>query len=272
MNLFFYLLVLACLFILGTIFGSFLAVVILRSMRNESWVHGSSHCDSCHKKIAWYDNIPLLSFLILGGRCRYCSTKIHPVHFLVELLTGALFVWWFIGFSAFFQLTTHPFVILQPLFWLVVAVVLIIIFFVDLLYYIIPNWAVFFLTVLTLFYRLILIYFGPMKGADFAHTLAVTAGITALIAFLWFITKGRGMGFGDVKLVVPLGLLLGWPNALIAIFLAFISGSIVGLILIVLKIRKFKQIIPFGPFLIFGSFTSLIFGNVLYEWYWSLLR
>ncbi len=259
------------LFILGTIIGSFLSVVILRSMRGESWVRGSSRCDECGKKIKWYDNVPLLSYLILGRRCRYCRKPIHPVHFLVELLTGALFVWWFLGFMLFFQLTQQPFAVLQPLFWLVVAVILLIIFFIDLLYLIIPDWAVVVLTIATATYRLTLVTAGIMQPEDFARTLLATVVATGFFALLWAITKGKGLGFGDVKLMIPLGLLLGWPNTLVAVFLAFIIGAMVGLGLVIFQRKGMKQVVPFGPFLIVGAFLSLLWGSELFTWYISLI-
>lgn len=259
------------LFVLGTIIGSFLSVVILRSMRGESWVRGSSRCDECGKKIKWYDNIPLLSFLLLSGRCRYCQKPIHPVHFLVELLTGALFVWWFLGFMLFFQLTQQPFVVLQPLFWLMVAVILLIIFFIDLLYLLIPDWAVILLTLATATYRLTLVIAGIMQPEDFGRTLLATVAATGFLALLWAITKGKGLGFGDVKLMIPLGLLLGWPNTMVAIFLAFIIGAVVGLGLVIFRRQSLKQVVPFGPFLIVGTFLSLLWGNQLFDWYLNLI-
>lgn len=255
------------LFVLGTVVGSFLAVVILRSMREESWVRGGSHCDECGAPIKWYDNIPLLSYLMLRGRCRKCKKAIHPVHFLVELLTGALFVWWTLGFLFFFQLTQQPFMVLQPLFWLIVAVILLIIFMIDLLYMIIPDWAVGLLTVTVVGYRLLLVASGIMQLDDLVRAVLVTLAVTIFFLFLWMVTGGKGLGFGDVKLVVPLGLLLGWPDMLVAIFLSFVIGAIVGLVLIAFKKKGLRQQVPFGPFLIIGTLISLVWGTQIFNWY-----
>lgn len=261
----------AFLFLIGTIIGSFLSVVILRSMREESWVTGRSKCDDCGHLIRWYDNIPLFSFIILRGRCRDCKTNIRPLHFLVELLTGILFVWWYWGGFLFFQLTQQPFVILQPLFWLLVALLLLIIFFTDLLDMIIPDEAVIFLTVITLLYRFMLVAFGIMELNDIFMMLASTFGAFCFLYSLWYFTDKKGIGFGDVKLIVPLSLLLGWPQTLVGIFLAFIIGAVFGLGLLSLKRAKLKQPIPFGPFLIIGSLISLVWGDQLFQWYLSFL-
>lgn len=259
------------LFVMGAVIGSFLSVVILRSMRDETWVSGRSECDECGHQIRWYDNIPLLSFLFLRGRCRDCKAQIHPLHFLVELLTGILLVWWYWGGFLFFQLTQQPFVILQPLFWLLVALLLVTIFFTDLLYMIIPDEAVVSLTAATLLYRLMLVSFGIMQIRDVFLMLVSTLGAFCFLYALWYLTKKKGIGFGDVKLIVPLSLLLGWPKTLVAIFLAFIIGAVFGTILLLLKRAKIKQAIPFGPFLIVGFLLSLVWGDRVFQWYLSFL-
>jgi prepilin signal peptidase PulO-like enzyme (type II secretory pathway) len=133
--------VLFLLFFLGLMVGSFLNVLIYRTTIGEDWVKGRSRCDGCKEEIAWYDNIPLLSFVILGGKCRHCKMKISIQHVVVELLTGTLFLWWYlIGFT-FFRLAESPLSVLQPLFWLVVGILLLIIFVTDWLYQIIPLYA-----------------------------------------------------------------------------------------------------------------------------------
>ena len=266
------------LFALGTIVGSFLNVLIYRTLddepvqRHESWMTGRSRCDHCKKHIAWFDNIPLVSYLVLAGKCRSCGAPIDTTHPVVELLVGALFVWWFWGSSLFFQLTQEPLQILQPLFWLMVGILLLVIALADLRYWIIPDWAVGLLSGLTLLYRLVLVSAGIMRPVDLVATLLVTLGGVAFFAGIWLLTKRQGIGLGDVKLVFPLGLLLGWPNTLVAFFLAFIFGALVGLFLILIKKRKLQQAVPFGPFLVLASCVSLVAGDYLVQWYLSLLR
>ena len=265
-----FLLITTILFVFGTIIGSFLSVVILRSISGENWAKGRSRCDSCRKTIFWYDNIPLLSFLILKGKCRHCKKQILPLHPMVEVLTGVLFMWWYWGGFLFFKLTQAPFSILQPIFWLIVGLILIYIFIIDLNYMIIPDGAVIALTGLAIIYRLSLSISGIMQIHDLYTTL-----LAALLSFgfffaLWYFTKGKGMGFGDVKLSIPLALLLGSQKTIVGMFFAFVIGAVVGLILVAFGKSKMKTAIPFGPFLIIGTAISLIWGDFIYSWYWSL--
>ncbi len=263
------------LFIFGTIIGSFINVVIYRTLKKESWVKGRSKCENCQKQIQWFDNLPLLSFFILGGKCRHCKTSISISHPVVEFLTGSLFVWWYWGGSLFFRITEAPLQFIQPIFWLLVGLILVIIFCVDILYFIIPDEAVIALTSLTVLYRVSLVTTGVMQLPDLGRAILGSLGLSLFfygIGVLYEkITKKSGMGFGDVKLVFPLGLLMGWPNLLVGIFLSFIFGSVVGVALILLGKRKFQQAIPFGPFLIAGTITALVVGNQLLQWYVHLL-
>ncbi len=259
------------LFMFGLAIGSFLNVVIYRMVHGDSALRGRSYCDACKKPIAWYDNIPLFSFLILKRKCRHCKTLIPWEYPAVEMLTGALFVWWYVVGFTFFQLTSQPLGFIQPLFWLCVGILFLVITFTDISYMIIPDSAVVLLTIASIAYRLYLTQTGVMQVKDLGISLA-----TALLCSLFFfalvlITKGRGMGFGDVKLVFPLGLILGFPNSLVALFVACVSGAIVGMILIWRKDKKLSGIIPFGPFLIFGSIVALVWGDKLMKWYLSFL-
>lgn len=259
------------LFAFGAILGSFLNVYIYRTVKSESWVMGRSKCESCKKKIAWYDNIPLLSYLLLGRKCRHCKKRIPVIHPVVESLTGILFVWWYWGGSLFFHLTQEPLKYLQPLFWLSVGILLLVIFFADYIYYIIPDMAVLGLLLLTIFYRLYLTFSGVMQFKDLMMAIYATIFFLLLFAGLWFFTKGKGFGFGDVKLIVPLALLLGWPKILIGVFFSFLIGAIVGLVLIFMGKKKFGQHLPFAPFLITSTFFALIWGEKIWQWYMSLI-
>ncbi len=258
-------------FMVGVVIGSFLNVVILRSIREESWVRGRSHCDSCGTTIAWYDTIPLFSYLLLRGRCRHCQTAISISHPVVEGLTGALFVWWYAGLFVFFKLTQEPFVVLQPLFWLAVAAILVVIFFTDVLVYLIPDKAVVVLSTLVVVYHTALLKAGIMQSADFFAAVMGMGGAVLFFFSLWFFTKGRGLGFGDVKLVAPLSLLMGWPSMIVGIFSAFVVGAIVGVALVVVGKKRMKQPIPFGPFLIIGTVIGLVWGHDIAGWYLGLL-
>ena len=260
------------IFLFGIVIGSFLNVVIYRTLHDESPLEGRSKCDLCKKQIAWYDNIPLLSYIVLAGKCRYCKKPISINHPVIELMTGVMFVWWYVlGLSFFFKLQQPPFQYIQPAFWLLVGVLLIIIFFSDIFWYIIPDYAVLLLTILALSYRIGLTVSGIMQVKDFGLSILAGAIASTFFFILWFVTKGKGMGFGDVKFVFPMGILLGWQKTLVGIFMAFILGSLVAVILMAMKKKTMKQIIPFGPFLVAGCLVGLVWGEKILQWYLGLL-
>ncbi len=259
------------LFVLGAVLGSFLNVIIYRTVNDESWVWGRSKCEHCDKQIAWYDNIPVVSFLWLRAKCRACRKPISLTHPVVEFLTGVLFVWWYWGGFIFFQLTQRPFQTLQPLFWLAVGLILLAIFFADLLYYQIPDILAGSLLVITIMYRVALTLAGVMQVKDLGF--AVMGFVLSVVFFgsLYLITKGKGMGLGDVKLIGPLSLLVGWPGIILVVFGAFLSGATVSLGMVATKRRKFGQIVPFGPFLVFATLLTLVWGDPIMNWYMGLL-
>lgn len=260
------------LFILGICVGSFLNVLIYRTLRGESPADGRSRCRECKKTIAWYDNIPLLSFVLLRGKCRSCQTSISWQYPVVELLTGVLFVWWYAVGFAFFQLTQSPLLYLQPVFWLLVGILLLIILVTDYLEYIIPDYAVIGLAILAVSYRLYLGYTGAMQWVDVAAALISGVVMAVFFLVLFLVTRGKGLGFGDVKYVLVMGWLLGWPRVLVGVFVAFVVGAVVGLVLIGLGRKKMKQMVPFGPFLVLGTVVGLVYGMDIWGWYWGLIR
>lgn len=259
------------LFILGACIGSFLAVVIIRSLDGRSWRTGRSSCDSCGKSVRWYQNIPLLSYALLRGRCSACGERIHPLHPFMELLTGMLFVWWYLFGFAFFQLVHEPLRVLQPLFWLLVGVLLVVILVEDLFYLLIPDWAVASLMGLVVLYRAYLLLIGTAQPRDIGLSLMISVGLVGLFFFLYWVTRGRGFGFGDVKLIAPLSLMTDWQEALVGVFLAFVLGAVVGVGLYGFKLIKRRQPIPFGPFLVMGFVIALLYGRILFDWYLQFL-
>lgn len=263
--------VILLLILFGLAIGSFLNVVIYRTVYGESFMAGRSKCPHCKHQITWYDNIPIVSYILLRGHCRNCRKPISLRYPAVELITAALFVWWYLIGSAFFQLTEQPLAYIQKGFWLVVGVCLITIFFTDLLYQVIPDGAVYFLTAVALLYRVALVLKNIMQPADFFSMLLGAAGASLFFFILWVLTKRKGLGFGDVKFAFPMGVLLGFPGILVGMFLAFIIGAISGVALILLGRRKVRQTIPFGPFLVLGTVITLLWGNSLFSWYLSML-
>lgn len=263
------------LFLMGLVWGSFLNVVIFRMSHGKSVAAGRSICPKCKHILSWKYNIPLLSYAFLRGRCAYCHKKISIQYPLIEFLTGVFFVWWFVVGFNFFKLVGNPWSFIQPVFWLTVGLVLFSIFMTDLLYMVIPFSLNLLLFTLSLFYRVGLTSFGMMRKEDFFN--AVLSGFATCVIFLLIqlatkkIKGVDGFGMGDILLVPSLGLLLGWPKILPGLFLSFLSGSVVGIILLFVGKKKLGQYLPFGPFLILGTVLALLWGSDVWSWYMALL-
>jgi prepilin signal peptidase PulO-like enzyme (type II secretory pathway) len=247
------------LFVFGCIIGSFINVLIDRGETNEQVVSGRSYCDHCKKSLNAVDLVPVISFISLGGKCRYCKYKLSYYYPIVELTTGFLF-----ALSSFQILNTATgrnielSGLVHVPFLLGIIIVLVIVFFADVKYGIIPLKAVIFGVVISLFWN----QFFPLSDTTLFNYFL--SGIFSFLSFLaiHLITKGKGMGMGDVIFVFLMGLLLGFPKIVIGFYIAFISGAIISLILIFLKKKKMKGgTIPFGPFLVAGTYISLLWGN-----------
>ncbi|MEK7450902.1 MAG: prepilin peptidase [Patescibacteria group bacterium] len=239
--------------IIGLLIGSFLNVLIDRIPKRRSFIKGRSYCDSCKKTLKWYDLVPVFSFIFLQGKCRQCRFPISFYYPIVELVTASLFTVTFVFvLGGNFQLDK----ITTLIYYLFIVSSLIVIFFTDLKYGIIPDKILFSAILVSLAYL-----FTIHNSLFIIHFLS---GVGAFLLFLLLhlITKGKGMGFGDVKLVFLIGLILGILNTVLALYLAFLTGAAVGLILILWGKRKFfGGKIPFGPFLVLGTFISLFLGE-----------
>lgn len=243
------------IFLLGTIIGSFLNVCIHRIPKKESIVFPGSYCPSCSTPLKWYDLIPVLSFLFLKGKCRCCGERISPKYPTVELINGIIFVMLFskIGFNLDFIFHTFLFSLF------------IIISFIDLDYQIIPNTMVLFILLVSIVYKILnfLLYNVPSNLVNSLMGL----GISGLIFFIIFVVSKGGMGGGDVKLIGVLGFILGIPKIFINIFLSFLAGGIISVLLLAFKIKGRKDPIPFGPFIILGFIITLFWGDKIVNWY-----
>ncbi|MCD6528410.1 prepilin peptidase [bacterium] len=268
-------------FLLGLVFGSFLNCIIYRLYTGEGFFIGRSFCPKCKHILKWKDLIPVFSFLLLKGKCRYCKKPISWQYPLVEIATGLVFLL-ILNFKL--RITNYELLsfenILNFLFLIFIFSFLIVIFVYDLKHYIIPDKVIFPAIVVTLFYQLFKIWnfefvsdFG-FRISDF-KILAVPL-FSAILASVFFlviilISGGRWMGFGDVKLAFFMGLFLGFPNILVALFFSFFIGAIIGIGLIIAKKKTFHSEVPFGPFLVSGTFIAFFFGENLISWYLSLL-
>jgi leader peptidase (prepilin peptidase)/N-methyltransferase len=248
-------LVIFAVFVFGAIIGSFLNVCIVRLPQERSIVRPPSHCPGCRTPIAWYDNVPLLSYLLLRGRCRACGTRISPVYPAVELVTGALAV------ALFFRL--GPTLAFAGYF--AFAAALVTITFIDLDHRIIPDvislpgiavgLAVSFVSPLVRPFDAVL---GVLAGGGFL--LAIAAGYQAI--------RGQeGMGGGDIKLLAMIGAFLGWQSIFVTLMVASVVGSVIGIGLMLYQRADAKLAIPFGPFLACGALVHLFFGDRILAYY-----
>ncbi|MDP2909938.1 MAG: prepilin peptidase [bacterium] len=251
-------------FLLGLIAGSFLNCVIYRIEAGKSFIKERSICPKCKHILAWYDLFPILSFMALRGKCRYCKEKISWQYPAVELLTAIIFVWIF-----------NYFIWYEAIFYCVITSLLIIVFIYDLKHFIIPDRITFLGIGLLLVVRIWDLIghwsldIGILEKWNF---FLASIGAGAFFLAIYLISHGKWMGFGDVKLAFLMGLLLGHLNILIALFLSFLMGGFIGICLILTKKKQLKSEVPFGPFLAAGAFIALLWGDKILLWYLNLLK
>ena len=247
----------------GAVIGSFLNVVIHRYPREESIVFPPSHCPNCNTNIRWFDNIPILSYLALGARCRTCKTFISPRYPLIEL-ANALF------YLAIFEHTGASLIFI-PLAAIVSMTIVLI--FIDLEIQILPD-------VIDVPGVLIGVLIAWI-GADFAPGLVLApalldslfgallgAGIlTAIILAYWLVRRREGMGWGDVKMLAMIGAVVGWQSVPAVLLLASITGAVIAVPLALRSKERFQLAIPFGVFLGLATLVVLFFGHTLFEWW-----
>jgi prepilin signal peptidase PulO-like enzyme (type II secretory pathway) len=256
-------------FCFGLFVGSFLNCVIYRLEKSESFLKGRSYCPYCKHILSWQDLIPIFSFIFLRGKCRYCQKPISWQYPLVELATGILFVFTLIYFfpktsillnSAMTELTS--------IYYLVIVCFLIVIFVYDLKHYIIPDQVIYPAIVLAFLYN---IYQFAINNQQLTiNNFLFAFGAAAFFLTIVLISRGKWMGVGDIKLAFLMGLFLGFPDILVALFLAFLIGAAVGLILIALGKKTLKSEVPFAPFLVTGTFLAMFFGQKLIDTYLNL--
>lgn len=231
----------------GFVIGSFLNAVIARLKSEESIFFARSHCLSCKREILWYDLFPIVSFLFLAGRCRFCKNKISLQYPFVELGTGLLFglvAWRFLG---------SPF---DVVFWLFFIASFVIIAVYDLKFQMIPNEIVWPLVAGAVLYKILPFLTNRLLTTHYSLLTALITG--GFIAFLVIITRERAMGAGDIPIAALQGLLLGFPKGIYALFLSFLLGALVGVFLLAVKRGNMKTAVPFTPFLI-GSLLIMLF-------------
>lgn len=283
------------IFLFGLAIGSLINVLIYRLPKGEDVVVKPSHCPNCGNRIKPYDLIPVISYIILRGKCRYCGERISIQYPLVELLTAFSFVGiyykfgWMIAPGIIQIVPFNQFVNLFAL--MILTAMFIAIFFIDLYHYIIPDEIVIFglstgvvlaaLKGFQWFVNLSYGSFGFLNVSGYKWDFLKDAGLGLLVGGLTFyiiviagewIMKAEAMGMGDVKLMAVIGLFLGFKLTVLSMFLAFIIGSIVSVFLLIAKIKGRRDHIPFGPFIVLGSTTAFLWGNEIIAWYFNLGR
>ncbi len=258
--------ILAVIFALfGVAIGSFLNVCIDRLPAGKSLIYPASHCDACQHPVASKDLIPVVSYLWLRGRCRYCRTNISPRVLLVELLGGVLFplAFWRFGLSAEFAITA---------FW---GCVFLVIMFIDWEHKLILNKVTYSAAVVALVILAVnslLPEPGILSNLIFLPKPSILSGIIGgAIGFTFLLIPAlinpRGMGFGDVKMAALIGLVTGFPLALVAVFMGVVLGGLLAVILLLFRIKKRKETIPLGPFLSLATIATLLWGIQILSWY-----
>jgi len=239
------------IFVLGLCFGSFLNVLLYRLDRKEGIMTGRSECTKCLKRLEWYDLIPLVSYLILKGKCRYCRSAISFIYPTTELITALVTTLYFWSNGFFF--------VPSAIFFVFVLVLMVALMFFDALYLILPDKIVFTLGGTALFYN---IFFREPELIN----LLVSGFLFGLaFAILYVVSRGRWMGFGDVKLAFVIGLILGYPFGFFAIIVAIWTAAFTGVIMMALKRANLKTALPFGSFMAGSTIIFIIFKNVIEE-------
>lgn len=246
--------------VFGLVWGSFLNVVIYRLPRELSLVRPPSSCTRCGRRIKWYDNIPVLSYLVLRGKCRFCGEKISPVYPAVEALTAACFVIIYFHNLRFFDLQFFADCIF--------ASSLIALGFIDFFHQIIPDHISIPVLVLALVY-------APFRyDLNLRKALlgAVVGGGFLLVVYLVYLLwkKKEGLGMGDVMMMLMVGAYLGFSRTILTLLLASVVGAVFGLLLVAFRGKDMKFAMPFGSFIAPAAFVSLVWGEPLITWYLSL--
>ena len=289
-------------FIIGVCLGSFTKVLADRSLTSSNFL-ARSHCEYCKKQLAWYDLFPILSYLFLRGKCRYCGKRLSPEYFLTEILVGLIMA------GVFARIFPPNFLEFNLVSWVaaglslvtysVIVVTLVSVFITDFKTGYIPDritqpaiWTLFILLIVSAGYRVGLLYFSlknseigkylipPYSNYFYSHALdlaqpLIYGSLLALLLGLFFylliiLTRGKGMGGGDLKLGVFLGLAFGFPNSLVVLMLSFLLGSVFGIGLILFGRKKFGQTLPFGPFMSLAGVIVIFWGADILNWYLNL--
>lgn len=242
--------------LLGLMFGSFLNVCIHRLPRSESLAFPASHCPACGRPLSWFENVPILGYLLLRGQCRTCHARISPMYPIVEVVTALLFVGAYEHFGLSLLMVSR----------LAFACAMLVLFVIDLQHRILPN-------VITLPGIVIGFVLSVATEPGWVASLiglVAGGGVLLLIAEVYFRVRGEeGLGMGDVKMLAMIGAFLGWKLMLLTLVLSSFAGSFIGLAMIVVRRGNMKYALPFGTFLAIGAVVASVVGDQIISWYVS---
>lgn len=234
----------------GLVIGSFLNVLIDRIPKGENVVWKPSHCDYCKKPLRWFELLPVVSFVVFGGKCLRCKKRLSRQYPFVEIVTAVGFV-----YSYHFARSLEEMIAM-----IAIYCIFLVLFGIDYKHQILPDSLLIALGAITL---LLGVWVSPAERVT--HSIS-GVGAGGFFLFIWLFTKGRGLGFGDVKLALILGVLLGYPYIVMSLYIAFLTGAVAGVILMISHKAKMKSRIAFGPFLIIGAMSAYIWGDI----FWSI--
>ncbi|MFA6336372.1 MAG: prepilin peptidase [Candidatus Paceibacterota bacterium] len=261
------------IFILGLVAGSFLNCAAYRVKEKKGFVSGRSFCPRCKHNLSWQELVPVLSFAFLKAKCRYCKKSISWRYPITEIAMGLLFL---LVFNFLFPLGLQQgfasaVFLISLLYLLAVVSLLVIVFIFDLNWYLIPDKILLWLAGITAAFHFYSFVSGLYPEGQILNFLFSAVGASGFFLAVFLLSRGKAMGFGDVKLAFFMGFFLGWPKIGTALFLAFLIGAIIGLALIAGKKKKMKSEVPFGPFLIAGLLIALFWGDKIFNFYLSFL-
>lgn len=254
------------LFLFGLIIGSFVNVIIYRLPRDRTFIKGRSQCPGCGGKIAWYDLIPVLSFIFLRARCRNCGFKISWSYPAIEIYSGIIFV------SSFFVFGKAG--LLNWLFSVFILEALLILAVIDLQHLILPDFIMLFMFIVALAYGWLVRFVFKSGAANIFSLDNLTAALLAFTVFflVWFGSRGRWVGFGDAKLAGLLGFIFGGLGIAVILYLAIVLGAITGFILLALKKANLKTQLPLGSFIGFSASAYILCGPLIIERLQAIFR
>ena len=243
--------------VFGLIIGSFLNVVILRFDDLKSIFNSRSHCLKCKKQLAWYDLFPFFSYILLRGKCRSCKEKISIQYPLVEVATALIFslLFWKFGFSLEFAVL------------LIISSILMVVLTYDILHLLIADFLIWLAIGIWIVFLAVSYLFLQHPLYLILDSLYGAAALGGFLGLIVLISWEKWMGIGDIKLGFLLGAIVAWPNVLLATFAAFALGSIISLVLIFMRKKTMKDMVPFAPFLILGTYVTLFYGDRIISWY-----